>query len=62
MASLESIKKLHKNVGESPAHTISDTVKRWFAATTKYIAKMEQELSCSTQQHPKKELEASGTE
>lgn len=63
MASLAAIKELHRKVGLMPANTISDMMRKWYNATTKYIAREEKKLECPQNQPlPKREHEASGTE
>ena len=62
MASLATIKELHRKVGIMSAETVSDTMRKWYDATTKYIARKENKLEC--QSNPplqKKEPVASGT-
>lgn len=53
MASLKTIKELHRKVGELPANKVSDTMRRWYNATTKYIQREERKLAC--QQAPSQE-------
>lgn len=59
MASLATIKELHKKVGLMPANTTSDKILRWYNATTKYIIREEEKISCKNQTLPK---EACGKE
>ena len=49
MASLKSIKKLHKRLGEMDARFISPQLRKWYRATTTYIAREERRLACRNQ-------------